>query len=63
MQNRWTPLAIFPKTLDPPRNFGKNIPYPLPWIFNPCASMIVIENNFNNCTLSELLSQDYCVKD
>jgi hypothetical protein len=34
------PLAIFPETLDPPpRNFGKNIPYPLPWIFNPCASM------------------------
>jgi hypothetical protein len=31
------PLAIFPETLDPPppRNFGKNIPYPLPW----CASM------------------------
>jgi hypothetical protein len=36
------PLAIFPETLDPPppRNFGKNIPYPLPWIFNPCASML-----------------------
>ncbi len=29
MQNRWTP----------PWNFGKNILYPLPWIFNPCASM------------------------
>jgi hypothetical protein len=36
------PLAIFPETLDPPRNFGKNIPYPLPWIFNPCASMFVL---------------------
>ncbi len=33
------PLTIFPETLDPPRNFGKNIRYPLPWIFNPCASM------------------------
>ncbi len=34
------PLAIFPETLDPPpRNFGKNIPNPPPWIFNPCASM------------------------
>jgi hypothetical protein len=33
------PQAIFPESLDPPRNFGKNIPYPLPWIFNPCASM------------------------
>jgi hypothetical protein len=34
------PLAIFPETLDhPPMNFGKNIPNPLPWIFNPCASM------------------------
>jgi hypothetical protein len=43
MQNRWTPLAIFPETLDPPpRNFGKNIPYPLPWIFNPCASILII---------------------
>jgi hypothetical protein len=35
------PLAIFPETLaPPPRNFGRNIPYPLPWIFNPCASMV-----------------------
>jgi hypothetical protein len=35
------PQAIFPESLDPPpRNFGKNIPYPLPWIFNPCASMV-----------------------
>jgi hypothetical protein len=33
------PQAIFPETLDPPRNFGKNIPYHLPWIFNPCASI------------------------
>jgi hypothetical protein len=34
------PQATFPETLDHPlRNFGKNIPYPLPWIFNPCASM------------------------
>jgi hypothetical protein len=23
----------------PPRDFGKNLSYPLPWIFNPCASM------------------------
>jgi hypothetical protein len=35
------PQAIFPESLDPPRNFGKNIPYPLPWIFNPCASIVV----------------------
>ncbi len=47
MQNRWTPLAIFPETLDPPapapappRDFGKNFKYP-PWIFNPCASMLL----------------------
>ena len=39
------PLAIFPETLDPPRNFGKNIPYPLPWIFNPCASMFVFASD------------------
>ncbi len=32
--------AIFPESLDPPRDFGKNIGYPPPWIFNPCASMI-----------------------
>ncbi len=36
------PLAIFPETLDPLRNFGKNIPNPLPWIFSPCASMAVM---------------------
>jgi hypothetical protein len=36
------PQEIFPESLDPPpRNFGKNIRYPLPWIFNPCASMTV----------------------
>ncbi len=34
------PLQIFLKPLTPPRNFGKNIPYPLPWISNPCASMV-----------------------
>jgi hypothetical protein len=37
-RNRETPLAIFPESLDPPREFGKNFKYP-PWIFNPCASM------------------------
>jgi hypothetical protein len=37
------PQAIFPESLDPPRNFGKNIRYPLPWIFNPCASMLMPE--------------------
>ncbi len=41
-QNRGTPPLIFPESLDPNRNFGKNIPYPLPWIFNPCASMTLI---------------------
>ncbi len=35
------PQAIFPASLDPPRNFGKNIRYPLPWRFNPCASNII----------------------
>ena len=34
------PWQFFLKPLTPPRNFDKNIPYPLPWIFNPCASMI-----------------------
>jgi hypothetical protein len=29
-QNRWTPLAIFPETLDPPRDFGKNFKFPSP---------------------------------
>ncbi len=33
------PWQFFLKPLTPPRNFGKNIPYPLPWIFNQCASM------------------------
>jgi hypothetical protein len=23
----------------PPRDFGKNLSFPLPWIFNPCASI------------------------
>jgi len=32
---------FFPKSLDPP---GKNLSYPLPWIFNPCASMIDVQN-------------------
>ena len=32
-------LAILTESLDPPRDFGKNIRDPLPWIFNPCASM------------------------
>jgi hypothetical protein len=36
---RGPPLAIFPESLNPPRDFGKNFRYPLPWIFNPCASM------------------------
>ncbi len=34
------PQAIFPESLDPPRNFGKNIRYSLPWIFNLCAAML-----------------------
>jgi hypothetical protein len=29
------PLAIFLETLDPPRNFGKNIPTPTPLDFQP----------------------------
>jgi hypothetical protein len=41
------PQAMFPETLDPPRNFGKNFKYPPPpWIFNPCASMICANNDF-----------------
>jgi hypothetical protein len=39
--NIGTPLAIFPESLDPPRYFGKNLSYPLPWIFKPCASMLI----------------------
>jgi hypothetical protein len=31
--------AIFPGSLDPLGILAKNIRYPLPWIFNPCASM------------------------
>jgi hypothetical protein len=31
------PLAFFPESLDPPRDVAKNLSYPLPWIFNPCA--------------------------
>jgi hypothetical protein len=36
------PQAIFPESLDPPAPLGilaKNIRYPLPWVFNLCASM------------------------
>jgi hypothetical protein len=33
------PLEIFPESLNPPGILAKNIRYPLPWIFNPCASM------------------------
>jgi hypothetical protein len=42
-----TPQAIFPETLDPPppRDFGKNFKYPPSWIFNPCASMDVLDNH------------------
>jgi hypothetical protein len=35
------PLAIFPESLDPLRDFGKNFRYTLPWSFNQCASMDV----------------------
>jgi hypothetical protein len=35
------PWQFFLKPLTPPRNFGKNILYPLPWIFNPYASIIM----------------------
>jgi hypothetical protein len=59
MQNRWTPLAIFPETLDPPPppwNFGKNIPYPLPWIFNPCASMYFRQTNARDAMWREATS-------
>jgi hypothetical protein len=34
-QNRGTPQAIFHKSLD----FGENFRDPVPWVFNPCASM------------------------
>ncbi len=37
-----THLVIFPESLDPFRDFGKNFSYPLPWIFNKCASMIFL---------------------
>jgi hypothetical protein len=41
------PPAIFLESLDPPppREFGKNFSYPLPWIFNPCASMMITVRN------------------
>jgi hypothetical protein len=35
-------IKIKPKIGEPqdtPRNFGKNLSYPVPWIFNPNASM------------------------
>ncbi len=37
------PRQFFMKALTPPPppwDFGKIIKYPLPWIFNPCVSMI-----------------------
>ncbi len=34
------PHAIFPVSLDPLGILAKNIRYPLPWIFNRCASML-----------------------
>jgi hypothetical protein len=38
------PLAIFPETLDPPLGIlAKTSRTPPSWIFNPCASMIVME--------------------
>jgi hypothetical protein len=38
-------VAIFPESRNfPPRDFGKNFRYPLPWIFNPCASMNGIQS-------------------
>ena len=30
-------MAIFPESLDPPRDYGKNLINPLPWIFSPCV--------------------------
>jgi hypothetical protein len=30
---------FFLKALPSPRDFGKNLTYPPPWIFNPCAFM------------------------
>jgi hypothetical protein len=33
------PPGNFSKSLEPP---GKNMSYPLPWIFNPCASKPVV---------------------
>ena len=32
--------GTFPESLDPLRGFGTHFRYPLPWIFNPCASMV-----------------------
>jgi hypothetical protein len=34
------PLAIFVRISLTPRDFGKNLSYPVPWIFNLCASMV-----------------------
>ncbi len=33
------PWQFFLKALTPPRDFGKNFKYTLPWTVNPCASM------------------------
>jgi hypothetical protein len=34
------PTQFFLKALTPQGILAKNIRYPLPWIFNPCASMV-----------------------
>jgi hypothetical protein len=41
------PQAICPETLDPLGILAKNIRYPLPWIFNPCASMASLSIDFS----------------
>ncbi len=44
------PWQFFPETLDPP---DANLSYPLPWIFNPCASMIKEEKRKSSIFFSQ----------
>ncbi len=36
------PSQFFLKALTPPRDFGKNVRYPFPWILNQCASIVCV---------------------
>ncbi len=54
------PLAIFHETLDPPPPLGfwqKHQVPPPPWIFNPCASMIIY-NTWQSSNVYQAPSED-----